>query len=208
VAAEFPRDAPARPEQIEGDRARGGAGSDLTSESHVQGVGAIVLADDPGPMAGLPRREPTAAVRQAVRAAVEAGLWPVVVVVGAGTDLIRGTLAGLPVVTCAGAEPGCAIRLGLARLSECAPGARAVVLLRCDGPPARAGHLDALAAAAIREGKPIAASAHDGALGVPALFAAALFPELARAGDPDGVPVLAADPGRVVRVDVGPSPRA
>jgi molybdenum cofactor cytidylyltransferase len=178
----------------------------LSGESDVERVGAIVLAGSAMAWAAGP--EPSARARQAVRAALDAGLWPVVVVVDEGTDLVRGSLAGLPVVTCTGADdeyPGGALRVGLARLAECAPAAQALILLRCDGPSAHAGHLAALATAARREGKPIAASAQRGALCVPALFAAGLFPELARSGGRDARTLLDADAGRVVAVELQPS---
>ena len=169
----------------------------MTAGSHVEGIGAIVLAcRGRGGKAAV--GAPAAEVQEVVHAAVDAGLWPVVVVVGASTELLRGALAGLPVVTCTGTEGG-AVRLGLARLAECAPGARAMVLLRCDHPAAGARHLAALAAAAERERKPIAASTRGGALGAPALFDAALFAELEHAADERA---LLADPARVAAVEL------
>jgi molybdenum cofactor cytidylyltransferase len=172
----------------------------LSAESDIQGVGAIVLAGDPRGEAWAAAR-----VRQAVRAAVDAGLWPVVVVIEPGNAFVRGALAGLPVVTCTGdgVAPGQGLRLGLARLAECAPSARGLVLLGCDGPSPGASHLAALAAAAHREGTPIAASARDGTPCVPALFAAALFGELEGSDDGDARTVLAADPARIARVELG-----
>lgn len=120
-------------------------------------------------------------VRRAARAAVDAGLWPVVVVVGDRAEEVRAALAGLPVVTVANGAfaEGLAesIRLGLERLAECAPEASGVVLLACDQPAVRAGHLRALAAAR-REESPLAASSYSGAVGMPVLVPAALFPEL------------------------------
>jgi len=158
-----------------------------------------VLAGDPRGAAWAAAR-----VRQAVRAAVDAGLWPVVVVVGPGSELIRGALAGLPVVTCTGADasPDEVLRRGLARLAECAPAARGLVLLGCEGPSPGPSHLGALAATAHREGKPIAASTRGGALCVPALFTAALFGELGRSVGGDAQVVLQADPARVARVEL------
>lgn len=143
-------------------------------------------------------------VCRAARAAVEAGLWPVVVVVGDRADEVRAALAGMPVVTVANHAHAdglaSSIQLGLRRLAECAPGAAGAVLLACDQPAVEAAHLAALAAAAQQQGKPIAASAYGGALGVPALFAASLFPELrALAGD-CARPLLALDATRVAAV--------
>ena len=151
----------------------------------VQGLGSIVLA------AGCSRRLGTSKqllelggeplVRRAARVAVEAGLWPVVVVVGDRAEEVRAALAGLPVVTVANAVVlqglSGSIRVGLERLAECAPGARGVVMLACDQPAVQASHLRALAAAQ-RDPAALVASSYGGALGVPTLVPAALFSEL------------------------------
>ncbi|HTN54057.1 MAG TPA: NTP transferase domain-containing protein [Anaeromyxobacter sp.] len=170
------------------------------------GPGAIVLAAGGSARLGRPKQllvfrgEPL--VRRAARSAVEAGLWPVVVVVGASCEGVRGALAGLPVATARNPafDAGVAgsIRCGLARLAECAPGAPAVFLLACDQPLVEPAHLAALAEAARAAARPIAAPA---AGGLPALFAAALFPELlALAGDTGAEALAARDPGRVAPV--------
>ncbi len=150
-----------------------------------QGLGGIVLA------AGCSRRLGTSKqllelegeplVRRAARVAVEAGLWPAVVVVGDRAEEVRAALAGLPVVTVANTavEQGlsASIRLGLRRLAECAPAAVGVALLACDQPAVRAAHVRALAATWRESGGPVA-STYAGALGLPALFPADLFAEL------------------------------
>lgn len=171
--------------------------------------GAILLAAGGSLRLGTPKQlleldgEPL--VRRAARAAVEAGLWPVVVVVGAEQDAVRGALAGLPLVTVCNPDyaAGMAISLrhGLARLSECAPAASGAVVLVCDQPGVSAAHLAALVDAAARSGRPVAASTYADALGVPTFFAAALFPELrALAGDQGARAVILRDPGRVIPV--------
>jgi molybdenum cofactor cytidylyltransferase len=159
----------------------------------LQGLASIVLAAGCSRGAGACRQllelrgEPL--VRRSARVAVEAGLWPVVVVVGDRAEEVRGALAGLPVVTVANAAfaqgSSGSIRLGLQRLVECAPAARGVVVLACDQPAVRAGHLRALAAACGGE-SPLAASSYAGGLGLPALFPAVLFPELRALGGEAG----------------------
>lgn len=143
-------------------------------------------------------------MRRAARATVEAGLWPVVVVVGERADEVRAALAGLPVVTVACAdlsEGGAAsLRVGLGRLSECSPAVLGALVLWCDQPAVRAGHLRALAAARGPEA-PLAASVVAGALGLPALFPAELFEELrSLAGDRGCANLLARLGPRVARV--------
>ncbi|MGC4001539.1 MAG: NTP transferase domain-containing protein [Anaeromyxobacter sp.] len=182
----------------------------MTDSSDMQGLAGIVLA-------GAPRSgsadDDGALVRQAASAAVDAGLWPVVVVLALSSDPLRGALAGLPVVTVcgAGAGPGAPALLqrGLARLLECAPAAGGVMLLGSEEAAPLPGHLAALAAAARQQGRPLAATAAGGAVREPALFGAAVFPEL-RALAPDQGPevILARDPGRVALVAPQDAPPA
>lgn len=176
----------------------------LSDSKDTQGLGAVVLA---GEATGTPwttaGREPP--VRSAARAAVDAGLWPVAVVVARDAEEARAALAGLPVATALDDAPhpdrSTGIRRGLARLRECAPGLRGVVVLDCPASPVDAAHLAALAVALQAGGRPIAASALDGALGLPALFAAEILPELlALAGGQGAAEVLARDPTRVTPV--------
>jgi len=178
------------------------------------GLGAIVLASR-SPRGAAERGsveelhgEPAA--RRAARVAVEAGFWPVVVVLGPGGDRVRAALAGMPLVTAPGPERdeglASSIRAGLQRLRVCCPDLRGVVLLPCDQPGVSEAHLDALAQAAESHGKPIAASDYGDALGVPALVLAEIFPELlATEGDRDASAVLGGDRSRVVAV---PAPSA
>lgn len=134
-------------------------------------------------------------VRRAARAAVEAGLWPVVVAVGDHTEEVRAALAGLPVVTVSSASvpegASCSLRLGLERLAECSPAAVGVVVLMFDQPAVRASHLRALAAARCKE-RPLVASSYAGSLGMPALFPVAVFPELRALGADAGCAQLLA----------------
>jgi molybdenum cofactor cytidylyltransferase len=185
----------------------------VSAGTETAGYGGVVLAAGSSRRLGEPKQllvfrgEPL--VRRAARAAVEAGLWPVVVVVALGTDAVRGALAGLPIATVSNHSPdaglGGSIQLGIRRLAECAPEARGVALLACDQPFVGASHLEALAAAARGSARPIAASAYAGGVGVPALFAASLFGELrALQGDAGVRAVLERDALRVAPV---PLPR-
>jgi molybdenum cofactor cytidylyltransferase len=173
------------------------------------GYGAVVLAAGASRRLGAPKQllpwhgEPL--VRRATRSAMDAGLWPVVVVLGARADEVRAVLAGMPIATVTNAAfaegLGGSIRVGLHRLRVCAPEVKGVVFLACDQPLVEAAHLAALAVAAHAGDKPIAASAYGGALGVPALFAASIFPELLKLpGDAGARRVISREPTRVVSV--------
>lgn len=150
----------------------------MEREDLVRGVGSIVLVGDGAGSAHALVDE--LRLRRAVRAVLDARLWPVVVVVSDPADEFRASLAGLPVATVANAARGAgqagALRRGLLRVSECAPEAVGVVVVACE-PPVDADHLCALAAAA-RPRRALAASSHDGQLGLPVFFPAAVFPEL------------------------------
>jgi molybdenum cofactor cytidylyltransferase len=180
-----------------------------TFSSDTAGYGAIVLAGGgcchAGELEQLRLWEGEPVVRRAARTAVGAGLWPVVVVVGERADAVRAALAGLPVATVADPdhEAGLAgaLRRGLARLSECAPQALGALFPGCDQPLVVPAHLSALAVAARDSGRPIAASAFGGGLGLPVLVARTLFDELLGLPPGVGAPALAdLDPARVVPV--------
>jgi molybdenum cofactor cytidylyltransferase len=144
-------------------------------------VGSIVLAAE--------LRDGDAWAAHAVRAALEAGLWPVVAVVGERAEEVRAALAGLPVATVAAGHargPGGAIRLGLGRVSECAPAARGVVLVGGGPPAVDARQLRALPAAARPPAGAVVASRRGGVVGLPAFFPAAAFVELSTLDDGEG----------------------
>jgi molybdenum cofactor cytidylyltransferase len=166
----------------------------VSADDPIRAVGSIVLAAGAGRGAGVLRcmhledGEPW--IRRAARAALDAGLWPVVAVVGDHADEVRAALAGLPVATVANPEPvrgpGGSIRLGLRRVTECAPTARGVVLVGCGPPPIDAALLRALPAAAGERPGGLAAVRYADRLGLPAFLPAALFPELAALADDQG----------------------
>jgi molybdenum cofactor cytidylyltransferase len=169
--------------------------------------GAAVLAAGGSSRLGRPKQllllEGEPLVRRAARAALEAGLAPVVVVVGARADEVRAALAGLPVEVLENAvwEEGLAssVRLAVGRLSEA--GVRAAALLGCDQPHLTAAHLARLDQARLASGALVVASEYAGVRGVPAVFDAVLFPELrALDGDRGARPVIAREPSRVVGV--------
>ncbi len=116
-----------------------GASNDLpvSDPKDTQAFGAVVLTGEAAGVTGAEAgREPP--VRIAARAAVDAGLWPVAVVVRRDAEETRAALAGLPVATTLDDAPrpdrATGIRRGLARLRECAPGLGGVMVLDAPRP--------------------------------------------------------------------------
>lgn len=146
-----------------------------------------------------------ALVHRAARAALEAGLDPVVVVIAPGAAEVRATVADLPVEVVEGPRAGpdmaSSVRAGVARVAALAPGHDAVALVACDQPAVDAAHLGALAAARRVGGAAVVASEYAGVLGVPAVIGAELRGELAALrGDAGAREILRRDPARVARV--------
>jgi molybdenum cofactor cytidylyltransferase len=122
-------------------------------------------------------------LRHAIEAALGSTCRPVVVVLGANAAQVRPEAEGLPVRIVENPEwpegISSSIRTGIASLaSEPAP-PEAVVFTLCDQPFVRADDIDTLVAAYRSTQRPIVASEYAGTLGVPALFARTLLPELA-----------------------------
>lgn len=121
-------------------------------------------------------------LRRTVRAALEAGCAPAIVVLGSEAERMRGELAGLaaiPVVNEGWAEGmGSSLRRGMEALGAGEAEPDGVVLLVCDQPGLTAEHLRGLMDRHVAEGKGITASGYGGKAGVPAVFSRELFAEL------------------------------
>jgi molybdenum cofactor cytidylyltransferase len=151
----------------------------------VPDIGAVVLAAGGSQRLGTPKQllvhqgEPL--VRRTASVALDAGLGPVVVVLGHEAPRVRAALADLPLAIAENADwstgVASSIRRGVSELAERAPELRAVALLVCDQPLLTPEHLRALSAA-VRGGAPLAASTYAGTQGVPAVFGASLVSEL------------------------------
>ncbi len=155
-------------------------------------VAAILLAAGGSTRLGQPKQfvmyDGETLLRRAARLALEAGAAPVYVVVPHTPGWIAGTAApqgpecraaaldGLPVTILQNPQAaegmGSSLRLGIAALP---PKTERVLLLVCDQPLLRPGHLHALLAAP----GTVAAAQYNGRLGVPAVFSREYFPVLA-----------------------------
>jgi molybdenum cofactor cytidylyltransferase len=144
-------------------------------------------------------------LRHAAETALAASCRPVVVVLGAGNELLRPELAGLPlqIVFNPHWTEGVAssIRAGIEAVT-----AGAVLFTLCDQPLVAAEMLNQIVRRHRRERAPVVASEYEGTLGVPALFSREFFPELAALkGDAGAKKILLRYADQVVRV---PMPEA
>jgi molybdenum cofactor cytidylyltransferase len=144
-------------------------------------------------------------LRRTARLALEAGCAPVVVVLGFEAERMRAELTGLGIEAVVNAEwregMGFSLRCGVSALRTGNDMPGEVLLLVCDQPRLTADHLRALLAQHAAGGASITASQYGGRAGVPALFAAALVPELLECrGDRGAREVIRKDSRRVQAV--------
>jgi molybdenum cofactor cytidylyltransferase len=169
---------------------------------------ALVLAAGASSRLGRPKQlvevRGEALLRRTVRITLAAGFAPVHVVLGAEGPACRAVLGGLAVSileNAAWAEGmGSSLRRGMQAL---APDAPAVLLLVCDQPRLSSAALEQLRDLYLSSGARITAARYAGRLGVPAIFARGLFPELAQvAGDQGARAILAAHRAEAAALDL------
>ena len=148
---------------------------------------SILLAAGASTRLGKPKQllklDGESLLRRTARMAVEAGCGPNLVVLGAAAEEMGRQLEGLDVETVVNE----AWREGMGSSLRCAIAARlagasrpdAVLLLVCDQPNVTVGLLRALMAEQGGKVGSIAASRYEGVFGVPAVFGAEYFAELA-----------------------------
>lgn len=150
-------------------------------------------------------------IRHAARIAIESGIGPVVVMLGANASECADALAGEPALEIVTADNwsegmGATIAAAVAHLVRAHPGSTAVLLTACDQPFLTATHLSAIREAHVRQRTPMAAAAYAGTLGIPAAFSRPLFPDLISLHHERGAAeLLRAEPGLVAAV---PCPEA
>lgn len=118
-------------------------------------------------------------VHLAARRAVEAGLAPLVVVVGHQPERVRGTLADLPCAFVHNPEYRSATSGSLHRaLRSLPPDTVGAVILLADMPRVSAEMIGALRAEALSRSAPLVLSRYEGVVAPPLYFHRTLFPEL------------------------------
>jgi len=143
------------------------------------GTAAVILAAGSSSRLGQPKQlieiGGETLLERTVRAAEDAGCWPVVVVLGAEARRVMSQcpLRSVALIVNPAWQEGMAssLRLGVAAVSSW----DGVVVLTCDQPAVTAAHIQALAASG-----DVAASGYGNRRGVPAYFPAASFPGLER----------------------------
>jgi molybdenum cofactor cytidylyltransferase len=150
-------------------------------------ISAIILAAGASRRLGQPKQllayRGETLLNRAIRIASEAGASPVLAVLGADFEQIRGSIESRNVIALHNDHwrqgMGSSIAEGMRALAVCAPDAESVLLMSCDQPRLTVDHLRALMAAFVSQASPlIAASAYAGVHGVPAVFPRAAFEEL------------------------------
>jgi len=142
-------------------------------------------------------------VRHAVQRCVEAGLTPVVVVVGHDESAVRAALHGVDcrfaVNTEASGPTSTSLHAGLRALPD---GTRAAVVLLADMVRVTTAMVRALVTASARDDAPLAVSRYGDVLAPPLLFCRALWPELlAWHGDGCGKAVVRAHEHEAAMLD-------
>jgi molybdenum cofactor cytidylyltransferase len=148
---------------------------------------AIVLAAGASSRLGRPKQLVAlggkSLLRRAAEAAVASGASPVIVVLGSEAELSLRELAGLPVLPVIHFDwqqgMGSSLSCGAGVVQSEAPEATAVLCMVCDQPQITSAHLRTLWERYAASGKVIAVRYGDRP-GVPAIFPAKHFPELAR----------------------------
>lgn len=173
-------------------------------------VPAIILAAGASKRLGQPKQllvhKGETLVERAIRIASESGAAPVIVVVGAHYEHVLAVMPCDPAIAVQNPDwkQGIAssIHSGLRTIKLLAPESQAALILPCDQLRLASDHLRALLSAFESQAEPsIVASTYADALGIPAVFPCAVFPELlALQGDKGARALLLNPPCPVVSI--------
>jgi CTP:molybdopterin cytidylyltransferase MocA len=171
---------------------------------------AVIVAAGASTRLGQPKQLLVVAgqpqIVRAAEAAIRAGASPVVVVLGAYEDRIRGVLAGLPVDIVSNPRwaggMGSSISVGTAHLITQAPQIEAALIAACDQPYLQTATIAALRSAFLGNNS-IVAARYTGRLGVPVLFGRDYFEPLTKLhGDKGARQILDENAAHVIGVDL------
>jgi molybdenum cofactor cytidylyltransferase len=173
--------------------------------------GAVILAAGASTRMGSPKQllllDGQPLVVRAATAALDAGAWPVVVVLGAHAEKIRPVLARLPVLIVENSSwpegMAASIRTGITTLTQFSRTLDAALIALCDQPAFTPAVIAQLLAAQPTTGRSIVAARYSSRHGAPALLLREHFPALAAlTGEAGARELLNGDPTRVAAVDL------
>lgn len=155
-------------------------------KNRIDQCGILILAAGQSKRLGSPKQllpfGGTTLIVRVAEIACQSKLYPVITVLGAHAEMIKGYLniPGLNVVINPEWEEGMAssVRKGLASMEELFPKVDGIIILVCDQPHLEHDVITRLIDAQDESGLPAAAASYGGKLGTPALFHKSLFPEL------------------------------
>jgi molybdenum cofactor cytidylyltransferase len=171
-------------------------------------IAAVILAAGGSSRMGRPKQlleiGGVTLIQRVTRAALEGGCDPVLVISGAGHEVLSGELISMPVELVHNADwakgIGSSIRAGFSELQR-RPGVDGAIILLCDQPSIGAEVILRLRQAWLAAGTPMAACTYAGTLGPPCGFARQMFADLINLGDSDGAKkLLIADPKKVTQI--------
>lgn len=182
----------------------------MNSISETMQTGAIILAAGSSSRMGQSKQmldiDGEKLLSRTTRAALDAGLQQVVVVVGYDDVAHRKILAGLPVEIVHNSRwkngMGSSLKAGLTHLLSMNPALNAVIVSVCDQPLLNSRIFIDLVHKFHETQKPVIASRYSNMPGVPALFDKRYFAKLAALPDDQGAKrILLQNPGDVEQVD-------
>ncbi len=151
-------------------------------------IGGLLLAAGSSSRLGQPKQllvfEGKTLIRRSAEVLIESGCEPVVVVLGAETEACTEELAGLSVTIHINSDwpsgMGSSIASGLGRLQTISSNLDAVMVALCDQPHVTTQHLKSLITEFQTSNAEIVAAEYGQTIGVPAVFAREIFPDLKR----------------------------
>ena len=155
-------------------------------------TGAVILAAGGSSRLGHPKQFLTLGGKTLLKRTAEAavGCSPVVVVAGRDGAQIEEQLRNQKVDVVRHEHwergVGSSIRVGVARALQISPDLDSLIILVCDQPHVTVELVASLREMRAKEHKPIVACRYADSLGVPALFARCVFPQLQALGDASG----------------------
>jgi molybdenum cofactor cytidylyltransferase len=155
-------------------------------DNHNGTTAVLLLAAGGSLRLGRPKQlldiEGESLLRHSLRVTLEAGLGPVIVVLGAHAKEVQTSLEEEPVQVVYNADwqegMAASIRCGIAHLQEINPSVQSVILMVCDQPHLSSDILQNLVAAHLKTGKPIVTCSYADTFGPPTLFHQSMFAEM------------------------------